>query len=236
MARSRVIHSSRLIWLSLLIGIGLQSLAQVETLIQIGPRILEEIKQRYGKRASTRVEKWQQLMATNKDKSTKAKLTLVNNFFNRTRYKTDQEHWGVEDYWATPIEFLATNGGDCEDYSIAKYFTLRALGVADEDLRLTYVNALELGQAHMVLTYYGENKLNPLVLDNIKPWIQLASKRTDLAPVYSFNGSGLWKSRERGRGDLLGKAVDLDLWANLLSRLPPEYLNFPDTDLADSNN
>lgn len=60
--------------------------------------------------------------------------------------------------------------------------------------------------------------------------------RTDLAPVYSFNGSGLWKSRERGRGDLLGKAVDLDLWANLLSRLPPEYLNFPDADLADSNN
>lgn len=235
MARSRVIHSTRLIWLSLLVGIGLQSLAQVETLIQIGPVILEEIKQRFGTRAHNRVEQWEQLMATNKDKSTRAKLELVNNFFNRIRYKTDQEHWGAEDYWATPIELLSTNGGDCEDYSIAKYFTLRALGIADEDLRLTYVNALELGQAHMVLTYYGENKLNPLVLDNLTPWIQLASKRTDLAPVYSFNGSGLWKSRERGRGDLLGTAENLDQWANLLTRLPPEYLSFPDIDLVTNN-
>lgn len=212
----------------LLIALGVQSLAQISTRIEIAPAVLEEIRERYGKRAHRRVVNWEELMADNSEKATKKKLEIVNDFFNRTRYKTDQAHWGTEDYWATPLEFLTTNAGDCEDYSIAKYFTLRALGIPDEDLRLTYVNAVELGQAHMVLTYYGDNKLNPLVLDNIKPWIQRASERPDLQPVYSFNGSGLWASKERGRGELIGDAENLDLWANLLTRLPSEFLKFTD--------
>ncbi|MBI4206399.1 MAG: transglutaminase-like cysteine peptidase [Betaproteobacteria bacterium] len=102
-------------------------------------------------------------------------------------------HWGKEDYWATPIEFLSTNAGDCEDFSIAKYFTLRALGVPDDRLRLTYVKELvQYNQAHMVVAYFPSPDAEPLVLDNINKTIQPASARSDLLPVYSFNGSNLW--------------------------------------------
>jgi predicted transglutaminase-like cysteine proteinase len=214
----------RVVPLCLLIAVGMQSLAEISTIIEIGPRLLEEITERYGNRATRRVLNWEQLIAESQDESIEKKLKLVNKFFNRTRYTSDQQHWGIEDYWATPLELLATNGADCEDYSIAKYFTLRALGIPDEDLRLTYVNAIKLGQAHMVLTYYGNNRSNPLVLDNLEPWIRLASERTDLQPVYSFNGGGLWMSRERGRGQLLGKAEDLHQWSSMLTRLPPDFI------------
>ena len=114
---------------------------------------------------------------------------------------------------------LASNGGDCEDYTIAKYFTLRALGIPDSDMRLTYVNALELNQAHMVLTYFGENSANPLVLDNLISEIQPSSERKDLEPVYSFNAESLWLSRERGLGKLLGSPEELDTWSSMLTRL-----------------
>ena len=51
----------------------------------------------------------------------------ANDFFNALPWISDDEHWGKRDYWATPIEMLATNGGDCEDFSIGKYLTLTQL-------------------------------------------------------------------------------------------------------------
>ena len=116
------------------------------------------------------------------------KLSLVNTFFNKTDFKSDISHWGKEDYWASPVELLSTNAGDCEDYSIAKYFTLMAMGVPVENLRITYVKAVKLNQAHMVLAYYAAPNEEPLILDNMTDEILPASERTDLVPVYSFNG------------------------------------------------
>ncbi|MCB1557167.1 MAG: transglutaminase-like cysteine peptidase, partial [Alphaproteobacteria bacterium] len=62
----------------------------------------------------------------------------VNDLVNAERYITDNRNWGQTDYWATPIEFF-TRGGDCEDFAIAKYVSLRALGVPDERLRVAIV-------------------------------------------------------------------------------------------------
>jgi predicted transglutaminase-like cysteine proteinase len=209
----------------LLFTLGLNTVANV-SLIAVRPEVLSEIEDRFGRGAKRRIEKWQELVFELQGKPADKQLEKVNGFFNRIRYRLDQEHWNQEDYWATPIELLSTNGGDCEDYAIAKYFTLRALGIPDEHLRLSYVNAIELGQAHLVLTYYGESRVNPLVLDNLTPWIEKASKRRDLVPVYSFNGGGIWQARERGNGKLLGSSSMLENWAGLLSRLPPDYLKF----------
>jgi predicted transglutaminase-like cysteine proteinase len=149
------------------------------------------------------------------------KLELVNDFMNRTRFLNDIDHWGKEDYWATPIEFLSTDGGDCEDFSIAKYFTLRALGVSDDKLRITYVKELVIyNQAHMVLAYFTTPDAEPLVLDNINKTIQPASTRTDLLPVYSFNGSGLWLAKEQtGRGQQVGGSDRIGHWRDLQSRM-----------------
>lgn len=232
MARHTFIASlSSLIGLCLLLGgLALRSLADI-SFISVSPAVLAEIEDRFGRSAKHRIEKWQELVFELQGEPRDKQLEKVNSFFNRVRYKLDDQHWGQEDYWATPIEFLSTNAGDCEDYAIAKYFTLRALGIPDEQLRLTYVNALEYGEAHMVLTYYGDSRVNPLVLDNLKAWIQKASDRRDLQPVYSFNGGGLWNARERGQGRLLGGSDMLDDWSNLLSRLPPDYLKFENEEI-----
>src|SRR6185436_8692069 len=71
-------------------------------------------------------------------------LQTVNAYFNRIPFLADSTHWAAEDYWATPAETVASNGGDCEDYSIAKYFLLKEFGVPVERLRITYVKATKL--------------------------------------------------------------------------------------------
>ncbi len=149
-------------------------------------------------------------------------LYEINNFFNEIPYYTDKEHWGQSDYWATPVEMLGTNGGDCEDYVIAKYFSLRALGVPDSKMRMMFVTALRQNQAHMVLAYYPEPNAIPLILDNINPRILPANKRPDLRPVYSFNGEGLYKAKAEGRGTKLGNSRH-KMWDDLTSRIEREF-------------
>lgn len=166
-----------------------------------------------------RLKGWEKLVKDNQDKSEQDKLKLVNDYMNMMQFVTDISHWGKQDYWATPLEFLISGGGDCEDFSIAKYFTLLALGVSDKKLMITYVKAIELNQAHMVLTYYETPESVPLVLDNLNKEILPADKRSDLLPVYSFNGTGLWQAKELGIGNKVGDSTDLKRWADLQSRM-----------------
>jgi predicted transglutaminase-like cysteine proteinase len=182
--------------------------------------VLDKAEQRYGSPARIRLQEWEALIRDNSPISEMEKLAAVNRFFNKYDFVSDAIHWDMEDYWATPVEFIASDGGDCEDFSLAKYFTLKAMGVQESKLNLTYVKALSLNQAHMVLTYYEKPGAEPLVLDNLVGDIKPASKRTDLLPVYSFNGSGLWIAKQRGRGQLVGKSDRLSRWQELLDRMP----------------
>jgi len=118
-------------------------------------------------------------------------LRPVNGFFNRLPYVIDQAHWGAVDYWATPSEFLASSGGDCEDYAIAKYFTLKELGVPVSRLRMVYARTWKTNGAHMVLAYYAAPGAEPLILDSLEGGIRPASDRPDLIPVYTFNDDDL---------------------------------------------
>jgi predicted transglutaminase-like cysteine proteinase len=186
---------------------------------------LDRIERTYGAAARARVVRWRKFVSRLKGESEQSKLEAVNAFFNEVAFVSDIVHWGHEDYWATPIEFLGTNGGDCEDFPLAKYFTLRELGVPDERLNLTYVKALTLNQAHMVLTYFPQPGAEPLVLDNIDKRIRRASKRKDLLPVYSFNGESLWLAQERGRGELVGSSDRLGRWRGLNERMRSQGLD-----------
>ena len=179
-------------------------------------------EKKYGILAKKRVLAWSELIDKNKKLTTDDQLYEVNNFFNDVPYYTDKEHWGKSDYWATPIEMLGTNGGDCEDYVIAKYFSLRALGIPDSKMRMMFVTALRQNQAHMVLAFYPEPNAIPLILDNINPRILPANKRTDLRPVYSFNGEGLYKAKAEGRGKKLGNSRH-KMWDDLTSRIEREF-------------
>lgn len=181
---------------------------------------IKATEKKYGSRAADRLRQWQELVDENQDLEEEDKLELVNDFFNRVNFVDDIIHWKKKDYWATPVELLATDAGDCEDYSIAKYFTLIALGVPENKLYITYVKAIRLNQAHMVLTYFETPRSIPLVLDNLNKRILKASKRTDLVPVYSFNGEGLWLAKQRGKGvSVKGGTSKLRQWNDLLNRL-----------------
>jgi predicted transglutaminase-like cysteine proteinase len=161
--------------------------------------MLQNISQRFGIGAQQAVRDWRKLVEDAQNLTETEKLRRVNEFFNRRiRFDDDSRIWGQTDYWATPLETLGRNEGDCEDFSIAKYFTLRNLNIANSKLRLVYVRARfggpnsQVAQAHMVLAYYPSPEAEPLVLDNLISDIRPASRRSDLTPVFSFNSEGLW--------------------------------------------
>ncbi|WP_415901118.1 transglutaminase-like cysteine peptidase [Neptuniibacter sp. QD48_11] len=193
--------------------------------IRLSKADIEKLGNKYGAKAKRRLETWQNLLTELANESESHKLERVNDFFNQVRFIDDIKHWKKKDYWATPVEFLITNGGDCEDFSIAKYYTLKELGVPVEKMNLAYVKALEYNQAHMVLTYYPKPRETPLVLDNINGEILPASKRTDLLHVYSFNGDKLWLSKMGRRTTLVGTSDRLKPWVKLQSRIENNDIN-----------
>ncbi|GAL20753.1 hypothetical protein JCM19235_3755 [Vibrio maritimus] len=180
-------------------------------------RWINTVTKTYGERAGKRVQTWRSVLAGLQGKSEKQQLIGVNEFFNQLNFVDDIRLWGRKDYWATPLEFLGSNAGDCEDFTIAKYFSLLELGISDQKLRLVYVKAIELNQFHMVLAYYETPRSQPLILDNLIGEIKPASKRGDLLPIYSFNGRNLWTMKTT-QGKLAGKSSRLKLWNDLRSR------------------
>lgn len=155
-----------------------------------------------------------------------AKLQAINDFFNRRiLFRDDTEVWHQLDYWASPLETLNQGQGDCEDYAVAKYFSLLALGLPTAKLRLIYVRA-EMGgpggvqQPHMVLAYYGAPGAEPLILDNLVGEVRTASRRPDLTPVFSFNSDGLWQGvGGPSAGDPVAR---LSRWRSVLAKARTE--------------
>ncbi|HEY1027231.1 MAG TPA: transglutaminase-like cysteine peptidase [Pseudomonas sp.] len=184
--------------------------------------ILKNAESRYGDLgpARKRILDWEELIKTSGTLTEADQLTEVNRFFNRTvRFVDDIRLWRQNDYWATPVETLVKGAGDCEDYSIAKYFTLRRLGIPSEKLRITYVKALNYNQAHMVLTYYASPSAEPLVLDNLINDIRPASQRKDLLPVYAFNAEGLYLP---GSNTRKSDSKKLSRWQDILKKMHTE--------------
>lgn len=192
-------------------------------------RKLEQMRQRWGTTGVQKFQSWRQLVTEPKAATELDQLARVNDFFNRqVVFAEDAVVWGQTDYWASPMETLGQGRGDCEDYAIAKLFTLRMLGVAPEKLRLIYAQArtgaagtVQLS-AHMVLAYYVSADAEPLVLDNLVNDIRPASKRPDLAPVFSFNDQGVYK-RPAGKPEVrMGSAALLSRWEVLLRLVQTE--------------
>ncbi|WP_300482826.1 transglutaminase-like cysteine peptidase [Shewanella sp.] len=190
-------------------------------------KITSTLEKRYGERAGMRARAWFKVLSEASTLDEKEKLLKVNNFFNLFRFIDDSKLWGESNYWATPMEFIGVNGGDCEDFSIAKYFTLLQLGVQEDKMRITMVKATTVNQYHMVLAYYETPASIPLVLDNLDHEIKPATKRKDLLPVYSFNGKQLWLNKEQGRGVLAGSSTRLEKWNDLNHRLGVDRLRQP---------
>ncbi|WP_286164241.1 transglutaminase-like cysteine peptidase [Azoarcus sp. DN11] len=186
-------------------------------------------RERFGPEAGESVGAWRQMLGDAADLDDQGKLQRVNTFFNRRiAFEDDIVVWQQQDYWATPMETLGRAAGDCEDFSIAKYMSLRLLGIPAEKLRLIYVRASiggpgsGISQAHMVLGYYPSPADEPLVLDNLIGDIRTASRRPDLFPVFSFNAEGLWVGgSSRSAAD---PTTRLSRWRDVLERMRKEGL------------
>jgi predicted transglutaminase-like cysteine proteinase len=168
---------------------------------------LDKIEKEYGPFAVRRAIALVQMMNDVKDADEMEKMEKVNDFFNQTPYASDKETWGVSDYWATRYEFIGKDRADCEDYVIAKYFTLKDLGVPTSKLFMTYAKSLRFKTAHMVLTYYATPHSVPLVLDNYNYKILPATQRDDLVPIYSFSGDELFNAKQAQIGKMVPAAT-----------------------------
>lgn len=113
----------------------------------------------------------------------------VNDFVNASRYITDDKLWGKSDYWATPVEFLK-NGGDCEDFAIAKYTALRALGVPETYMRVAIVHDNLKNIPHAVLIVFTER--GPAILDNQIKQVRYAQSVERYTPIFSINRDAWW--------------------------------------------
>ena len=155
---------------------------------------LEKSTPTFGGKARERMTKdvadrWLALRSKLYDKPLEEQLRGVNNFFNQWPYKSDMQVWKVEDYWATPAEFLRKSG-DCEDYAIVKYYALRDLGVPASQLRIVALRDSIRGIGHAVLVVFMKD--NAYVLDNLSNLILPHTKLTHYQPVFSVNEEFRW--------------------------------------------
>lgn len=175
--------------------------------------------------STERLQAWHKLMHDLAGASESQQLQQVNHFFNTyIRYAEDIDLWGVSDYWASPEETIERGAGDCEDFALAKYFTLRQLGVAPEHLRLLYTTLAGNGQAHMVLAYWPTPQHEALVLDNLDADLTPVLQRQDLRIQFAFDARHLYKPE----GETLRAIADADLlpaWRTLLQRMTGAQLS-----------
>ncbi len=132
---------------------------------------------------------WRRFIDQTRGLPVREQLKAVNLYANSRNYVLDLQNYGVEDYWAIAREFLS-NGGDCEDYAITKFFSLRWLGLSDDDLRLVIVQDTNLRVPHAVLAVARGTEV--FILDN---QVQAVLSQRDVvhyAPVFSINEEHWW--------------------------------------------
>ena len=134
--------------------------------------------------------RWRNNLKEWKSRDQVQQLELVNGYVNHTiRYTSDEVAFGRADYWASPAESLKGRG-DCEDYAIAKYASLLALGYTDAQLRIVIVKDTrkDLGHAVLSVTISG----GMYILDNQNAYPVLQQHIAYYQPLYSMNARGHW--------------------------------------------
>lgn len=192
-------------------------------------RLKQQLVSRFGSERLALLNDWLAAVRDTVGQTDENKLRRVNDFVNaRIFFDDDIGIWGRSDYWATPLETIGQGAGDCEDFAILKYVSLRMAGVAGNKLRLIYVKAQLNGpagpytQAHMVLAYYATPSGEPLVLDNLDPVIKPASKRRDLQPVFSFNSEAIYAGVSGKSAAAAGGIGRLSRWEEAWRRILAE--------------
>lgn len=181
----------------------------------------DDIKQialdKYGANIEPLMLNWIILMENYIDADIQTKLKKVNSFFNRScLFGNDSDTWKTKDYWATPFELLLY-GGDCEDFAIAKFVTLKLMNVDEEKIRLNYatVDTCGIKTPHMVLCYH-EDDGDIKILDNMIDSIYSVASRSDLCLLHSFNTKSLWLNNIKQKNN---PQDAMSLWKGVVARL-----------------
>jgi predicted transglutaminase-like cysteine proteinase len=132
---------------------------------------------------------WQENLKDFEGLPLKEMARKVNDLANSKPYISDNRNWGQSDYWATPVEFLQ-KGGDCEDFAIAKYTALRALGVPEERLRVVILHDNVKNIPHAILAVYTDEGI--YALDNQIKTLVDANSEGRYRPIFSINRTGWW--------------------------------------------
>lgn len=140
------------------------------------------------------LQDWKKFVGKLRGKQAMAQLDAVNRYMNRAPYITDPVNYGVPDYWATPRQFFVKDG-DCEDYAIAKYLSLRALGWSTEKMRIVVLQDENLRVAHAVLVVYHQGRT--YVLDNQITQVVTDDRIAHYRPIYSINEQSWWLHQRR---------------------------------------
>lgn len=158
--------------------------------------VMARFEQQMGAQAnSPRVQSWKASIKRLQGMSDADKVAGVNDYINKTTYVEDNRNYGKSDYWATPIEFFA-RGGDCEDFAIAKYASLRALGFRAEQMRIAIVQDKIKNIPHAILIVYTDE--GTFVLDNQDKRTRVASDVNRYKPIFSINSGAWWLHKDGG--------------------------------------
>ena len=137
-------------------------------------------------------EEWMKFLDSVKSKDKLYQIKAVNKHMNRVKYIGDQTNWGIKDYWATPDEFMA-RFGDCEDYAITKFMSLKRLGFDAKAMRVVAVKDMNLRVGHAILVVFLNDK--SYILDNQIRIVVEARKIRHYKPVFSINETSWWRHR-----------------------------------------
>ena len=135
------------------------------------------------------LKQWDDFLDSIKGRDQRAQLDKVNAYMNQFAYIDDITNWGRANYWEAPLEFLHKSG-DCKDYAIAKYMSLRYLGWPVDELRLVVVRDMNLNADHAVLAIYFNDQI--LILDNQIRDVANADSIHHYRPYYSINEQHWW--------------------------------------------
>lgn len=142
---------------------------------------------------SRAIDLWQRFIASAQNDPMRRKIERVNAWFNELPYKQDNWIYGKSDHWASVDEFLE-HSGDCEDFAIVKYLTLRELGVPAEHMWIATAYDVFSGTDHAFLIV--EDNGDTLVLDNRKETVKAEDHSRRYRPHYLFNENNVWSYDE----------------------------------------
>jgi predicted transglutaminase-like cysteine proteinase len=140
---------------------------------------------------SSGIAVWRAEIQSLKGLSPHEQIERVNDFMNKMPYVDDQKRYGAAGYWqATPERFFS-GGGDCKDYALVKYASLRALGFSLEQLRIAVVMDMTTNVLHAILIV--KERGAAYVLDNQAQNIKSITDVHRYQPIFAVNSRSWWK-------------------------------------------